>query len=114
MTHALIHYPEINTEQINRLRSKYDPQFNLIEPHITIVFPVLGPVNEHLLITHIEGMLRDSQPFPVHLNGLGRSWDDYLFLLLREGREEVMRLHEAMYTGILTPYREPSIFLAPS
>ena len=38
MSYALVHYPDIKKEQVNLLRRKYDPQFAIIEPHITIIF----------------------------------------------------------------------------
>lgn len=113
MVYALVHYPDINKEEINLLRRKYDPQFNLIEPHITIIFPVSDSINEAVLVTHIVDVLHDCKAFPVHLNGLKRSWDNYLFLLLQEGNEEVIGLHEAMYTGILAPHHQSKIAFTP-
>ena len=40
MFYALVHYPNIDTRRINEFRRKYDPHFDLIEPHITFVFLV--------------------------------------------------------------------------
>jgi len=40
MFYALVHFPAITTTQINQLRKEYDPQVNLIDPHITLVFPI--------------------------------------------------------------------------
>jgi len=34
MIYALVHYPAIDFRRIDQLRSKYDPQFHLIAPHI--------------------------------------------------------------------------------
>ncbi|HRW07373.1 MAG TPA: 2'-5' RNA ligase family protein [Caldilineaceae bacterium] len=104
MVYALVHYPKINTEQIDLLRQKYDPQYSLIAPHITIVFPIAEPLNEDLLIRHMENVLQYHSTFSVQLRGLEKSWDDYLFLLVQEGKKAVIALHQALYTQILAPY----------
>ena len=105
MIYALIHYPAVDTEQIDQLRRKYDPQFDLIAPHITIVFPLPQSIGEQNLIPHIEAVLHDWKPFPIRLRGLEKSWDDYLFLMLEEGSREIVRLHEELYTGPLADCR---------
>ena len=105
MLYAIVHYPNIDTHHINQLRKKYDPQFHLIEPHITIVFPLPDSVGESNLIHHIESVLKDSASFPIHLQGLQRSWDDYLFLLVEGGNTNINNLHAQLYTGILSEYQ---------
>ena len=102
---ALLHYPAIDSASVDRLRSKYDPQFNLIGPHITIVFPLVDTIAEDALFDHIEATLSHWSPFPIRLNGLQKSDDGYLFLILQDGKSEVIRLHNEMYRGILAHYR---------
>ena len=38
------------------------------------------------------------------MSGLDKSWDHWLFLGVVEGRDQVIALHDALYTGILLPY----------
>lgn len=57
MSYALVHYPNINTEEINQIRHKYDPQFDLMEPHITLVFSIIESINENNLILHVDSIL---------------------------------------------------------
>src|SRR2546423_10142566 len=102
MAYALIHYPAIDPERINQLRRKCDPQFNLIAPHITIMFPVPDSIGEIGLVSHIGSVLRHWKPFPFHLKGFQKSWDEYLFLTLVEGEADVIRLHDDIYTGLLS------------
>jgi 2'-5' RNA ligase len=106
MPYALAHYPAVELGSINRLRSKYDPQFHLIAPHITIMFPTPDSIGERNLVSHIEGVLRRWKSFPIRLKGLQQSWDEYLFLLLNKGAEDVIRLHDEIYTGLLSEYRD--------
>jgi 2'-5' RNA ligase len=104
MLYALVHYPAVELGAINRLRSKYDPQFRLIAPHITIMFPTPDSIGERSLVPHIEGVLHRWKSFPIRLKGLQQSWDECLFLLLNEGAEDVIRLHDEIYTGALSEY----------
>ena len=105
MLYALVHYPAVELGHINRLRSKYDPQFHLIAPHITIMFPTPDSIGERNLVSHIEGVLHRWESFPIRLKGLQQSWDEYLFLPLNKGEGDVIRLHDEIYTGLLSEYR---------
>ena len=102
MTYALIYYPSFDPEPINQLRRKYDPQFKLIAPHITIMFPVPDFIGDHNMMSHTESILRHWQPFPIHLKKLQMSWDEYLFLTLVKGEADITNLHNAIYTGLLS------------
>jgi 2'-5' RNA ligase len=92
---------------------QYDPQFELIEPHITLMFPVSESIGKAKLVHHLEGVLSRWQPFPVHLQGLQISADDHLFLLIQEGHVNIDRLHDEIYTGLLTEYRRRDVLFVP-
>lgn len=113
MFYALVHYPRIDTKQINKFRQKYDPHAGLIGPHITFMFLVPESIGEALLINHIDDVLSKWQPFPIHLKGLQKAWDHWLFLILAEGNEDVIRLHRDLYTGILANYHRTDIEFIP-
>jgi 2'-5' RNA ligase len=113
MIYALIHYPNIETERIDEFRRMYDPQVDLIKPHITLMFPVPEAIGEADLVNHLDRVLREHQAFPVQLVGLERSGDDYLYLLVREGKESVVDLHEHIYTGLLADYRRTDVTYIP-
>jgi len=104
MSYALAHFPTVDTRQIDELRRKYDPQVDLIAPHITLVFPVPDSLSKSHLVSHVVNVLRSCKQFSISLQGLEQSWDNCLFLLLQEGRTEVIRLHDDLYTGILAPF----------
>ena len=113
MIYALVHYPKLDTQLIDQLRQKYDPQFGLIDAHITVMFPVRDTIDGHTLVSHLENVLSDCRPVPIRLQGLQRSWDDCLFLLVREGSSEIVRLHNRIYTGILADYKNSNIEFIP-
>ncbi|MEH2291180.1 2'-5' RNA ligase family protein [Nostoc sp.] len=113
MSYALVHYPNINTEYINHIRQKYDPQFYLIEPHITFVFPIIEFISEKKFILHIERILSKRKTFFIHLKGLQKSWDDHLFLMVEEGKLDIIKLHHELYTGILAEHCRDNLLFVP-
>ena len=113
MIYALVHYPDIDTMRINQFRRKYDPQVELIEPHITVMFPVSESIGEDNLVHHFENVLGHWQGFPIHLQGCQISSDDYVFLLIQEGNANIIRLHDELYTGILAEYWRKEIPFVP-
>ena len=113
MDYALVHYPAVETQRIDALRRKYDPQVDLIAPHITLMFPLPSSMGESTLVSHLEHVLNGCRPFPIHIQGLEESADHYLFLVLQEGRAEVIHLHDRIYTGILAPYLRTDLPYVP-
>jgi 2'-5' RNA ligase len=113
MSYALVHYPDINTNDINQIRQKYDTQFDLIEPHITLVFPIVESINKNNLILHIDRILNKWKTFPICLKGLQKSWDEYMFLMVEEGKLDMIKLHNELYTGILAEYFRENLPFVP-
>ena len=110
-TYALVHFPEIDKAKIKELRDDYDPFNDMIDVHITIVFPV--HVDQDALVRHIEELLAGWAPFTIHLRGLFLSFDRWLFLTVGDGNEKLVSLFEAMYTGLLAPHRRHDIEYIP-
>jgi 2'-5' RNA ligase len=109
--HALVHFPNIDTTGINALRDDYDPYRDLIDVHITIVFPV--QVGRQALIEHILEILAGWSPFTIRLKGLHFSFDQWLFLTVEDGNDKLVRLFQTMYTGLLAPHRRHDIEYIP-
>jgi 2'-5' RNA ligase len=113
MYYALVFYPKTDQASINEIRHKYDPMVDLIEPHVTVLFPVSEQIGEDNLITHIESVVKNHAPFEVHLGGFHKSADHWLFLTLQRGNEEVRALHRSLYTGPLANLRRDDIEFVP-
>lgn len=113
MIYALVHYPKLDSPRIHQFRKKYDPQVDLIAPHITLMFPIPETLGEVNLVHHLERILWNWQPFRIHLQGVQISLGDHLFLMLQEGNANVIRLHDKIYAGILTDYRREDMPFVP-
>jgi 2'-5' RNA ligase len=115
--YALVYNPEFDErtkENIETFRRKYDSFVDYWGPHIPFIFPVpRSEVEETKLIEHIEKVLKKWKPFPIRMGGFAKSRDHWLLLLLKEGNEEVIALHDELYTGILSSYLRKDLEFIP-
>lgn len=111
MYHGLVYYTNLDNQQISDFRQKYDPTVGLIDDHLTIVFPVPDKISETYISKHIKNVLNTWKPFDIHINSFIKTWDHWFFLTLKEGNEEVTRLYNELYVGILKPYYRPDLFI---
>lgn len=109
---AVVYFPKINLEKINTFREKYDPDWHIIPPHITIISPV-SDTSENQLMEHVDKVIKDLPHFSIRLTGLTKTLDDNLFLQVKEGNDEIVNLHDKLYSGILTPYVQTDFPFAP-
>jgi len=97
-----------NVNIIDEIREKYDPIASHVRPHITLVFTFENNLTSAELKEHLEKVLTDINPFRLTMdeiikmdNPLGM----YLFLVLKEGSEDIKKLSSKLYTGILELYK---------
>ncbi len=57
--------------------------------------------------------MKSFKSFNAHIKGLTKSWDNFLFLTLEEGREEIIKLHDILYTGMLEQFLRKDIEFIP-
>ena len=100
-------------EEIEAIRKKHDPLFDLISPHITLVFPFESEVSNEGLKKHIETNISNKNPFYITLNPIVTNVEEYLFLLLEEGKEKIIELHNKLYTDFLQPFLHKEIPYRP-
>lgn len=114
MKRAIHIFPAFHkAEKIQDIRKIYDPLSDKIPPHITLVFPFesLIPLNE--LFSHVQSLANNLSPFTLIMNGVTGSNGEYLFLNVKQGNDALIHLHDELYKGILTPYRNHHITYTP-
>lgn len=104
MPFALVFYPHIEHEGFDNFRKKYDPYIELLPEHVTFVFPTPESIGRENLETHISNTLETWTSFKVHFCYLDKTWDHFLYLGAKEGYNQVVKLHDDLYKGILSPY----------
>lgn len=115
MKRAIILFPKFNNIHIiNTIREKYDPLSNYIEPHITIIFPFESDISTKELKNHFNESLKGIKKFNVKLKDItGDFRDGYLFLNVKRGNDQIIELHDKLYTGILKEFLYRKITYSP-
>lgn len=103
MKRAAILFPKFhNINLIDNIREKYDPLANYIAPHISIVFPFKSDLSTDELKEHFNKSLKGMKKFNIQLRGItGDYRDGYLFLNVKKGNDNIIELHDKLYSGIL-------------
>lgn len=86
---------------IDTVRQRFDPLYGLIPPHITLVFPFESKVSSRELVEHMKRVAVGIRPFHLQLHGFAVTPDNYLYIQVVDGHDEVTQLHDSLYTGIL-------------
>ena len=113
MYYCLVYYLHDNIDKINKVRVKYDPTFDVVDPHLTIIFPLPSSIGKNLFIKYIENILKKWKPIKIQFGGFRKSWDHWLFLTLLSGESEIIRLSDELYSGLIAEYRRNDIEYIP-
>lgn len=106
-------FPERGVRAIQRIRRRYDPTVTVVDPHITVLFPVPETVGEAELLSHLEEVCARRSSFEIELGGFHRSDDHWLFLTLSQGAQDIRSLYLDAYSGMLSKYRRDDIPFVP-
>jgi 2'-5' RNA ligase len=87
--------------EILSVRDRLDPLARKIPAHITLVFPFESAMSNFELEAHLRELVAHSRRFGVVFRGITAHEDEYLFLNIRRGNDEVMQLHDVLYSGAL-------------
>ena len=87
-----------NMNEIQEIRKLYDPVFSKVEPHVTLVFPFHSDLPKQLIYDFVKETCKHFEPFKIHFSEIIDK-GDFIFLVPSEGREKVIELHKALYSG---------------
>jgi 2'-5' RNA ligase len=95
-----------NMQLIEDIRKKYDPLSEKVWPHITLVFPFESCIESIILKKHVEECIKGVKPFKLVLNKItpSTSVGNYLFLNVKQGKDDIINLHKSLYTGLLEQF----------
>lgn len=106
MKRSIVIFPQFDsdTDLIQNIRQQYDPLADKIAPHITLVFPFESEISSDALRQHIENSLDGFKSFSLSLQGISQEEENYLFLNIIKGQEQIIKLHDLLYSGILKQF----------
>ena len=92
---------------IDRIRKQYDPLAQHVRPHITLVFPFCSRLAKTELEAHLREKLSEVSPFALTLRDITPAavHGNYLFLNVEQGMEELVAIHNKLYTGVLEQHK---------
>lgn len=116
---AVIAYPVLNEADLVRMQSvreRDDPQFRLLDPHFTLVFPVEARLSD--VESDIEAVANSAAPFRVVVNAIRAVKDalgvgGHVCLVAEQGASEILELHAELYAGSLAWARRTDIPYLP-
>jgi 2'-5' RNA ligase len=91
-------------DEIQAFRSKHDPQFALLAPHFTLVFPVEAVVAD--VVAEAAAVAEAVRRFSFTLTSARAVRDSFgsgghVFLIPDDGAASVRELHARLYSGVL-------------
>jgi 2'-5' RNA ligase len=100
---------------IDNIRNAYDPLVDLFQPHITLVFPFESGYGLEELKEHMKNVLEGVKTFNLVMNHIvpNQAGGNYLFLTVTEGTDEIKRIHDRLYAGILESYYKKELPYMP-
>lgn len=111
---ALVFFPDLEDAQLDAFRRRHDPWSERVAEHVTLVHPAAGPFDRRAVVEHVLAVLARWAPFEIRMHGPEESWDHWLLLPVREGREQVCRLHEELCAGPLAGSRRADLEYRPA
>ncbi len=115
MKRAIVLFPKfINMDAIQAVRERFDPLANYIAPHITLMFPFESELSTEELREHMIQAIQGVKRFPVQLGGItGDYREGYLFLNVKRGNDEIIDLHDRLYSGALESFLYRKVTYCP-
>lgn len=98
---------------VEEIRKKYDPLFNKIPPHITLVFPFhFEKSNVVEIVNKIEAVIRGIIAFPFEATGVNFQ-KSYCALNVTRNSSIFEKINNELYTGVLEQFRLKTITYKP-
>lgn len=114
MKRDILIFPKFNNiELMQSIRKKYDRLYNIIPPHITLVFPFTDNISNEDLYIKLKELIKDTKKFNVKFEGLSLSYDNFIFLNCIIGLENIIDLHDKIYNNILPTHFKKDIEYIP-
>lgn len=112
MAKVVVAYPKLAKKDFNwiqSIRADHDElYYNVIDPHYTIVFPIFNQINEKDLILHVREKAKTFKPINFTLNKTILNKDAFNeywhgLVIPEKGYDDIVRLHDEIYAGLLKP-----------
>lgn len=121
MSLAVVSYPTVSREDLDwmqSIRAEHDGlYYEVADPHLTLVFPVFG-LDRGCFLEHVRGRVRGVEKIPFVCRCATVVKDatneyTHVFLVPDEGHGAIVKLHDRLYEGPLSPHLRLDIPFIP-
>jgi 2'-5' RNA ligase len=88
---------------IEQVRREFDPAYEKVKPHITLVFPFSSVFTSMQVRDAVVSCMAGISPFCLTLSDVIVK-GSFLFLLPVEGKDIVIKMFRSLYNGLFSPY----------
>src|SRR5699024_7810871 len=102
---GIVIYPSENIQtEINNLRKRYDPEYPLIKPHITLKTRFDIDKNSlKILIDELVELTKDIEPFKINIKKISSFHNVYNKIYTKiEQNDKLEKIYNDLYKGIVT------------
>jgi 2'-5' RNA ligase len=114
MMRSILLFPEFAINRyIQELRSKYDPLYGKIKPHVTLAFPFDSAMEKTALEEKVKGCLAGMPRFRIATGRVHYTDDNFMILDFSSGNEEIVKIHDELYSRVLPEFLNRKIEYRP-
>jgi hypothetical protein len=121
MAYLAVSYPKLSKEDLQWIqgyRKENDPRyFSVVDPHFTLVFGI-ADIDQETFITEVRKQVSGLKKFPFEIKVATLNQDDsgdyyHEFLVPDQGYSDIVKLHDELYSGVLSKYLRFDIDFIP-
>jgi len=120
MSLLLLAYPHVGQQDLDKIqayRKKYDLQYSFAAPHFTIVFAI-DDIPAETFVKEAKKQSKGIKPFTFTVNKASVNKNDFhmlyhSFLIPGEGYDNIVVLHDKMYSKLFSQHLHPTIAYVP-
>jgi 2'-5' RNA ligase len=99
--YAIVIFPKYDNQfLIDQQRNQFDPLVSVLDPHHTLVFSFESDLSLEQLQAHIQLVIQGILPIEIQLQRNTGSEGEYLFSNLKHGNNQIIEMHDRLYTGL--------------
>ena len=89
---------------IEAFRARHDPLASALQPHVTFVFPFGSTLSSMQVAAHVRKVAARWPVLPIRLEGVDAWAAEWVHLVVTQGREAIVELHDHLYVRALAPF----------
>lgn len=95
---------DVSDPWVHEIRRRHDPIAAAVPGHVTLVYPFDAELDPAEVARHVAAVVAGAGPIALALAGVSGAENQYLRYDIKRGNDELIALHDRLYTGPLARY----------